>query len=101
VNVQWLGYSVGVMNHHIDGTLNKQWMGSGTWNGIRDSWGDGTDNNDDDRRLNRRQRPAVGGLRLPKVLKNMIWQCFPSMRAGIFGIRLQVYKSMVKTKLDW
>jgi hypothetical protein len=20
----------------------------------------------------------VGGLRLPKVLKNMIWQCFPS-----------------------
>jgi hypothetical protein len=43
---------------------------------------------------------AVGGLRLPKVLKNMIWQCFPSMRAGIFGIRLRVYKSMVKTKLD-
>jgi hypothetical protein len=43
----------------------------------------------------------VGGLRLPKVLKNMIWQCFPSMRAGIFGIRLQIYKSMVKTKLDW
>jgi hypothetical protein len=31
----------------------------------------------------------------------MIWQCFPSMRAGIFGIRLRVYKSMVKTKLDW
>jgi hypothetical protein len=22
--------------------------------------------------------PIVGGLRLPKVLKNMIWQCFPS-----------------------
>jgi hypothetical protein len=44
---------------------------------------------------------SVGGLRLPKVLKNMIWQYFPSMRAGIFGIRLRVYKSMVKTKLDY
>jgi hypothetical protein len=43
----------------------------------------------------------VGGLRLPKVLKNIIWQCFPSMRADIFGIRLWIYKSMVKTKLDW
>ena len=26
---------------------------------------------------------TVGGLRLPKVLKNIIWQCFPSMRAGM------------------
>jgi hypothetical protein len=23
------------------------------------------------------------------------------MRAGTFGIRLRVYRSMVKTKLDW
>jgi hypothetical protein len=44
---------------------------------------------------------VVGGLRLPKVLKNVIWQCFLSMQAGIFGIRLRVYRSMVKAKLDW
>jgi hypothetical protein len=30
------------------------------------------------KRGNEETRTIVGGLRLPKVLKDMIWQCFPS-----------------------
>jgi hypothetical protein len=45
----------------------------------------------------------VGGLRLPKVLKkhNLIIFSKYNMWTGTFGVRLRVYKSVVKTKLDW
>jgi hypothetical protein len=45
---------------------------------------------------------GVGGLRLPKVLKNVIdYVLQKNMWTGTFEVKLRVYKSMVKTKLNW
>ena len=51
---------------------------------------------------------TVGGLRLPKVLKNMIWQCFPSeiceqvsLESGCEYARAWSGRSLSETKGDY
>jgi hypothetical protein len=51
---------------------------------------------------------TVGGLRLPKVLKNMIWQCFPSeiceqvsSESGYEYARVWLGRSLSETEGDY